>query len=226
MIEASREIPHEGCPAGIILAGGSSRRMGKDKALLPYPGQPGEPSETFLEHLVTVLGFCCSEVFVVARDEVQASLYAHVDAQIVLDGIPGGGPLVGLYSALQAISTPYAILVAVDMPFVTAQLLAYMLLGYQDDTILVPLVNGNPQVTLAIYPRSILPLIEQRISQGRRDLRCLLDETRVRYIEGEQLRVVDAELRSFTGINTPEEMQQASTKAGNAGGRPSDPSNP
>lgn len=196
--------------------------MGKNKALLPYPGQSGDPSETFLEHLVTVLGFCCSEVFVVARDEVQASFYAYVDARIVLDSIPGGGPLVGLYSALQAISTPYAILVAVDMPFVTAQLLAYMLLGYQDDTILVPLVNNHPQVTLAIYPRSILPLIEQRISQGRRDLRCLLDDARVRYIEGEQLRVVDAELRSFTGINTLEEMQQASTEAGNPGGRPSD----
>ncbi len=214
-IEASREIPREGRPAGIILAGGSSRRMGKDKALLPYPGQPGDPSETFLEHLVTVLGFCCSEVFVVARDELQASLYAQVDAQILLDSIPGGGPLVGLYRALQAISTPYAILVAVDMPFVTTQLLAYMLSRYQQDTILVPLVNGYPQVMLAVYPRSILPLLEERIGQGRRDLRCLLDDARVRYIEGEQLRIVDAELRSFTGINTPEEMQQAVSRERN-----------
>jgi len=95
------------------------------------------------------------------------------------------------------------------MPFVTTQLLSCMFSRYQEDTILVPLVNGYPQVMLAIYPRSILPLIEERIEQGRRDLRCLLDDARVRYIEGEQLRIVDAELRSFTGINTPEEMQQA-----------------
>ena len=209
LVEASREISRRGYPAGIILAGGSSRRMGKDKALLPYPGQPGNPPETFLEHLVTVLSSCCSDVFVAARDEAQAALYAHAGAQIVLDNTPGGGPLMGLYSALQAISEPYAILVAVDMPFVTAQLLSYMLLHYQENTALVPLVDGYPQVTLAIYPRSMLPLIEKRVKQGRRDLRCLLEDARVRYIEGEQLRVVDPALRSFVGINTYEELQRA-----------------
>jgi molybdenum cofactor guanylyltransferase len=207
LIEARLAMAREGYPSGIILAGGSSRRMGRDKALLPYPGDAGEPPATFLEHLITVLEYCCSEVFVVVRDQEQASRYANVDAQIVLDSIPGGGPLVGLYSGLQAISMPYAMLAAVDMPFVTPALLASMLLHYQDDTVLVPLVNGNPQVALAIYPRSMLPLIEERIQQGRRDLRCLLDDARVRYIDGEQLRVVDPALRSFVGVNTPEEMR-------------------
>lgn len=194
-------------PSGIILAGGSSRRMGKDKALLPYPGKPGDPPETFLEHLVGVLASCCSDVVVAVRDEAQASLYANSGAQIILDSMPGGGPLVGLYSALQAICMPYAILVAVDMPFVTPQLLAYMLLHYQENSALVPVVNGYPQLTLAIYPRSMLPLIEERIRQGRRDLRCLLEDAGVRYIEGEQLRAADPALRSFLGVNTPEELK-------------------
>jgi molybdopterin-guanine dinucleotide biosynthesis protein A len=191
-------------PSGIILAGGSSRRMGRDKALLSFPGS--DPPITFMEQLIHELDYCCCEVLIVARDQEQASRYAYADADIILDSIPGGGPLVGLASALHAISSYYAVLVAVDMPFVTSQLLAYMLSCYQDDTVLVPLVNGHPQVTLAIYPRSILPIIDELIQQGRRDLRSLLDVAPVRYIDGEELRMVDPELRSFVGVNTPEEL--------------------
>ena len=181
--------------------------MGKDKALLPYPVAPGVPSTTFLEHLITVLGSCCSDVFIVARDQEQAARYSHTGAQIILDVIPGGGPLIGLYSGLRAVSTSHTIVIAVDMPFVTPAVLSFLLSRYQHDTMLVPLINGQPQVTLAIYPRSILPLVEGRIRQGRRDLRSLLDDVSVRYIDGEELRSVDPTLRSFTGINTPEELE-------------------
>ena len=181
--------------------------MGKDKALLPYPGAPGDLPTTFLERLIAVLDSCCVEVLIVAQDQEQATRYAHAGAQIMLDAIPGGGPLVGLYSGLQAVSTPHSIVVAVDMPFVTPVLLSALLSRYQHDSILVPLVNGQPQVTLAIYPRSILPVIEERIRQGRRDLRSLLDGAPVRYIDGEELRSVDPALRSFVGINTPEELE-------------------
>ncbi len=193
-------------PSGIILAGGRSRRMGTDKALLRFPNP--NIHRSFLEQLVHVLKSCCSEVFIVVRDQEQASLYAHADAQIVLDSLPGGGPLVGLASGLQAISTDSALLVAVDMPFVTSQLLAYMILHYREGVTLVPLVNGHPQVTLAIYPRSILPIIEDLIGQGRRDLRGLLDVAPVSYIDGEELRVVDPQLRSFEKVNTPEELRK------------------
>lgn len=203
--------------SGIILAGGSSRRMGRDKALLPYPGKPGDPGcagdlqkpWTFLDQLVHVLSACCSEVLIAARDGEQALRYAYTGTRIVLDSIPGGGPLVGLASGLQASSTPSALLVAVDMPFVAPQLLAFLFSLSQDGIMLVPRVNGHPQVTLAIYPRSILPLIDDLIRQGRRDLRSLLDAAPVRYIEEARLRALDPQLRSFTGINTPEEMQQS-----------------
>jgi len=59
---------------GIILAGGGSRRMGKDKALLPLPDNEGV---TFVEHLTTMLTTLCSEVLLVARDDLQGASYAH-----------------------------------------------------------------------------------------------------------------------------------------------------
>jgi molybdopterin-guanine dinucleotide biosynthesis protein A len=93
------------------------------------------------------------------------------------------------------------------MPFVTPALLSALLSRYQHDTILVPLVNSQPQVTLAIYPRSILPVIEERMRQGRRDLRSLLDDASVRYVDGEELRSADPALRSFAGINTPQDLE-------------------
>jgi len=180
--------------------------MGADKALLPYPG--GDAPRSFLAQLIHTLDSCCSEVVIVVRDQEQASRYAHAGAEIVLDTLPGGGPLVGLASGLQAISTEHALLVAVDMPFVTSQLLAFMILHYQEGIMLVPLVNGHPQVTLAIYPHSILPIIEDLIGQGRRDLRSLLEVAPVSYIDGEELRVVDPQLRSFEKVNTPEELRK------------------
>ena len=93
------------------------------------------------------------------------------------------------------------------MPCVRPALLAFLLNHYQENTLLIPLVHAVPQVLLAIYPRSILPLIETCIQQGRRDPRCLLDIAPVQYIEEAQLREVDPELRSFIGVNTPEELQ-------------------
>jgi molybdopterin-guanine dinucleotide biosynthesis protein A len=94
------------------------------------------------------------------------------------------------------------------MPFVAPQLLAFLFSLYHDESMLVPRVNGHPQVTLAIYPRSILPLVDDLIRQGRRDLRSLLEAAPVRYVEEAQLRAVDPSLRSFRGVNTPEELQQ------------------
>src|SRR5579859_45731 len=192
-------------PAGIILAGGRSQRMGTNKALLPLPGQP---SETFLARLTSTLAPLCAEVLIVARDPAQ---FAHVTlpaARMVFDEKPGGGPLMGLYSGLNSMQSPTALVIAVDMPFAQPALLAFLLSQYQENTLLVPVVEGVPQVLLALYPRSILPLIESLLAQGKRAPRALLEVAPVRYIEEAQLREIDPQLRSFVGINTPDDLAQ------------------
>src|SRR5690242_13083043 len=176
-------------PAGIILAGGRSQRMGTNKALLPLPGQP---SETFLSHLASTLAPFCAEVLVVARDPAQfAPPITLPAARMIFDEKPGGGPLMGLYSGLNAIQASAALVIAVDMPFAQPALLAFLLSHYQENTLLVPLVAGVPQVLLALYPRSILPLIETLMAQGKHAPRALLEVAPVHYIEEAQLREVD-----------------------------------
>ncbi len=194
-------------PAGIILAGGRSQRMGTDKALLPLPGNP---SESFLVYLVSTLTPLCAEVLVVARDQAQFAGVALPDTPMVFDQKPGGGPLMGLYSGLSAMHSSAALVVAVDMPFVQPALLMFLLDCYQRDTLVVPVVENVPQVLLALYPRSILPLIETLLEQGKRAPRALLEVARVQYIEEARLRRVDPQLHSFMGINTPQDLQATS----------------
>jgi molybdopterin-guanine dinucleotide biosynthesis protein A len=190
--------------SGIILAGGHSRRMGQNKALLPHPGNQ---SITFVEHLVSILTPLCTEVLIVARDEAHASGFMLPGVRVVFDLVPDSGPLMGLYTGLNAIKTQRALVVAVDMPFVSPGMLSFLLSQPLTDAVFVPIVNNIPQVLLALYPRSILSFVEERIRQGRRDLRSLLEIAPVQYISEDRLRQVDPHLRSFINVNTPEELQ-------------------
>jgi molybdopterin-guanine dinucleotide biosynthesis protein A len=192
--------------SGIILAGGSSSRMGKNKALLSLPGNQ---AVTFIGHLASLLLECCSETLVVARGQEDASEYMFPGVKVICDKISGIGPLMGLYSGMSTITTARAFVVAVDLPCVQPALLSFLLSEpLPADSMLVPLVDNVPQVLLAIYPLSVLPMIKEQILLGRRDVRCLLEVAPVRFVEEAQLRQIDPGLRSFLNVNTPEELRQ------------------
>ena len=191
--------------SGIILAGGNSSRMGKNKALLPLPGNQ---AVTFVGYLVSILEECCSETLIVARDQAQAREYVFPGVRVVIDETPGIGPLMGLYSGLSAIHTTHALVVAVDLPYVQPALLSFLLSQpLPADTLLIPLVHNIPQVLLAIYPRSILRFVREQLQLGRRDLRCLLKVAPVQFVEEVQLLQNDPQLCSFINVNTPEEWR-------------------
>ena len=180
--------------------------MGKNKALLSLPGNQ---AVTFIEYLVSLLQECCSETLIVARDQAHAQDYVFPGVRVTVDETPGIGPLMGLYCGLSAIHTTHALVVAVDLPYVQPALLSFLLSQpLPADTLLVPLVHKIPQVLLAIYPRSILPVVNEQLLQGRRDLRCLLKVAPVQFIEEAQLLQFDPQLRSFINVNTPEELRK------------------
>src|SRR5205823_6091896 len=139
--------------SGIILAGGQSKRMGQNKALLPHPDNT---QISFVEYLTAILTNTCSEVLVVARDATQAAEFARSGVRVVTDRVADYGPLMGLYSGLSAIRTTHALAIAVDMPFVQPELVSFLLDQPLTDALLVPIVDNVPQVLLAVYPRTIL----------------------------------------------------------------------
>lgn len=181
--------------------------MGTDKALLPLSDTP---HSTFLTHLAATLSSSCDEVLLVARDDAQAARYraAAAGIRIVTDRVPNYGPLMGIASGLNAMQAEKALVVAVDMPFVQAALVSWLLARARSDAITVPMVSDVAQVLFAVYPHSLLPLIETAITQGRRDPRSLLTNAPVQYIQEAQLRVIDPQLRSFINVNTPEEWRE------------------
>jgi molybdenum cofactor guanylyltransferase len=189
--------------SAIILAGGQSKRMGRDKALLPFPGNT---QITFLARLTALLRPLCREVVIVARDTTQAAAYTLPGITVMIDKQPGVGPLMGIYSGLSAIHYSHAFVTAVDTPFLQPALLSYLLAQPLTDALLIPRVQDAPQVLLAIYPRSMLPLIETYLQQGHRGPRSLLAIAPVQYIEEPQLRAIDPQLRSFMNINTPADL--------------------
>jgi molybdopterin-guanine dinucleotide biosynthesis protein A len=90
-------------------------------------------------------------------------------------------------------------------------LISLLLSEFVDNQLVIPIVDNFPQVLLAVYPRTILPVIEARLQAGRRDPRALLQVAEAHFLEEKQLRAVDPQLCSFVNINTPEDFANCKT---------------
>jgi molybdenum cofactor guanylyltransferase len=178
----------------VILAGGSSRRMGRDKASLPAEGT------TLLGRLVERLRPVVDEVLVAGGPRP-----AIDGVRWVADSVPGAGPLAGMAVAFRAAATPAAWVLACDLPDVEPELGRLLLSSLSGFEAAVPRLLGRAEGTCAVYRTELAPRIEALLSQGRRSVLSLLDRSRVRYLEEGELRALDPELRSFRNLNTPED---------------------
>jgi molybdenum cofactor guanylyltransferase len=177
----------------VILAGGLSRRMGRDKAALPA----GEG--TLIEHLARRLAPVVDET-IIAGGSAGHTL-AGVTA--VDDRYPGLGPLAGIHAGLLAARFPLVWVVGCDLPDVDPGLAA-LLCGLAGDVdAVVPRIDSEPQGVCAVYDRALAPRIDRLLAAGERRVKMLLAASNVRYVTPEELRAVDPELRSFRNINTP-----------------------
>jgi len=181
----------------VILAGGLSRRMGRDKAALPAG------DGTLIEHIARRLAPVVEET-IVAGGSVTPNL---PDVRLVADRADGLGPLGGMHAGLTAARYPHVWVVACDLPDVQPAVvtrLGEMSAGYDA---VVPRIGGEPQGVCALYQRSLASRIDGLLNAGERSIRSLLAASNVRYVTAEELRTVDPELRSFRNINTPADYE-------------------
>ena len=197
--------------SAIVLAGGVSRRLGQDKRRLRLWGTAGP---TLLEHTVEILVRLCADVIVVLNDPEE---WHDLPARLVTDIYPDSGSLGGIYSGLVAATNNYALVVASDMPFLSADLIRAMLMHSRNYDVLIPrsLHSGTTRNALdveplhAIYSKSCLEPRRVLLESGRRQIAAFFPQVQVAYVEPEETQCYDPSGRSLLNVNTPEQLAAA-----------------
>jgi molybdopterin-guanine dinucleotide biosynthesis protein A len=193
---------------GVVLAGGRSSRFGRDKALLKIDG------ETLLRRTVATLKSVTPDVLVIGPSERTEQVEG---VQVVQDEIPGIGPLGGIYTALRTRPDCSALVVAVDMPFLSAALLGYLVQLSEQADVVLPVVGGITQQTHTVYGPECLRHIESQIATGDYKVDRFFPKVAVRRVDEAELAAFDPRLQSFRNANTPELWQAALIELQDAG---------
>ena len=157
----------------IVLAGGKSRRLSVDKALLELDG------ELLLQRIVHSVGTISDDLLVVGNEREEL---AHVSARIVPDAWPGAGPLGGVYSGLQAMLHWHGLVVACDMPLLNLELLRYMVTLSEGFDVVIPRIGEKTEPLHAIYSKACLQPIESLLHRGELRIIGFLSQGRVRFV--------------------------------------------
>jgi molybdenum cofactor guanylyltransferase len=187
--------------AAFILAGGKSTRMGRDKALLEYEGR------ILLARALDMARSVTREVRIVGKQEKFAAF-----APVVEDIFRDCGPLGGIHAALRASGSELNLILAVDMPFVSAGFLQYLVAQAQavpNAVVVVPAAGGRRQPLCAIYRRQFAYLAENALSCGEYKIDRLFDGICTRTISPEELATAGFAPSVFCNLNTPEELEAA-----------------
>lgn len=208
--------------AGVVLAGGRSRRMGRDKAALELGGS------SLLAHVLTVLATAVDGPLVVvgaadAPRDLPAGLDPAVRARttVVHDTVADRGPLQGLATGLGAAAqAPTAFVAAVDLPHLHEDLVRAVLAHRVAPVeVALPVLDGHRQHLLAAYATALAPRAADLLDRGERSVGALIAASRVRELDAAalladpRLAARDPELLGARGVNTPEEWDRARRQA-------------
>lgn len=194
-------LPKAAAISGVILAGGKSSRMGTDKALLklgPY---------YVIERIAGALRTMVDEVVIVTD---RSKRYAKYGDRTISDIMPGHGPLGGIHAGLVQAAHPWMLVTACDLPFISVPVARLMIECAADYDAVVPRYRGYAEPLYALYNKNCLEVMEQHLVRGQGKIRGLYDEIRVRYLEEEEMSLVEPHLkRAFINLNTPKDMLEA-----------------
>jgi FdhD protein len=180
----------------LLLAGGTSSRMGSNKALLPYQGG------RFIEAIHRQMAALFREVLLVTNTP---ELFDFLPCRKVPDLIPGLGALSGIHSGLRHSSTPYVFAVACDMPYLHPGLIRHLASLAEGTDVVIPETGKGLEPLHAIYGRNTLPPIEEALHAGNGRIVSFFDKVRIRKVGREEISRFDPAFRSFRNINTPED---------------------
>lgn len=187
----------------VIQAGGESRRMGRDKALVPFLGQP--LIQRVLERLRPI-----ADEHLITTNHPQN--YRFLGLPLIADIFPGRGALGGLYTALQAAHYPFVAIVACDMPFASPHLFQMMfeiLEKTKADAVIPQSREGNEPFHAVYRKETSLPLVREALEEGYWRADAWFSSANIRFMSTQEVALFDPNGLVFRNVNTPEEFSTA-----------------
>jgi molybdopterin-guanine dinucleotide biosynthesis protein A len=199
--------------SAFILVGGESSRMGRDKAQLELGGVP------LILRTAKLVESVAAAPVVVGNPEA----YRAFNLRAIGDDWPGAGPLGGIATALRAAATPWSLIVATDLPYLTREWLEYLIarsLASSADAVL-PMNARGAEPLCAMYHQRAEPAIRKALERGTRKVTDGLLDLRVETITPAEWNPFDSEGLLFKNMNSPEDYEEAKAKLGERAMKPS-----
>jgi molybdopterin-guanine dinucleotide biosynthesis protein A len=190
----------------IILAGGRSSRLGREKLAEVIAGK------SLIERAISTLISLSQEILIVISQKQarsSLSLYTYPEAKTVVDLYPGKGSLIGIYTGLVHSTNSINLVVACDMPFLNLDLLRYMVKVAPGFDVVIPRIGDQMEPLHAVYSKNCIAPMESLIMQDNLKVTAFFDSVKVRYVGKEELDRFDPERLSFFNINTEADLKKA-----------------
>jgi len=187
--------------SGWVLAGGQSSRMGSPKALLEIGGR------TLIARAVHLLQSVCSPVTVIGNPDS----YRPLGLTAVADERAELGPLGGILTALALTRTDWNLVVACDLPYLSAEWLRYLAARAVRSSarVVLPQSASGAEPLCAVYHREAAATIRAAIGQGRLKVTRALEGLPIESVSPEEILPFDPRGLLFQNLNTPEDFERA-----------------
>jgi len=195
--------------SAIILAGGSSKRLGQDKGLIPLAGKP------LLTHVLDKIHDVVDEIVIVVSSEFQKRIFEDLvkqKARLTVDRDKAQSPLVGALTGFENVQGEYSLLLPCDVPFVSSQVASLILDLCVNRSAAIPRwPNGFLEPLQAAYhTKSAEIAAEKALENGKMDLQSMVALLRgVRYVSTMVLQQFDPKLLTFFNVNAPSDLRKA-----------------
>jgi molybdenum cofactor guanylyltransferase len=207
-------------PAAVVLAGGRSSRFGSSKPEALFLGRP------MLQWVVDALQTVAAEIIVAgpADQALGFTPESGIPLRHVSDPAPYEGPLAGTTAAFETLDASLAFVVSCDTPLLQPATLRLLVDVVGVHEAAIPHIYDRPQPLVALYRvQPVLARFREALARGQRFVFRALPASVIRQVTEAEIAVVDPQLLSFRGINTPEELAVLESEAQRLGISPASP---
>lgn len=188
---------------GVVLAGGSSRRFGSNKAFIDWQGT------ALVEAVARSLRRLMPKVLVAAKDPGAMGFIRSEGVEVIADLSDEQHPLGGIHSSLGRLETRYAFVCACDMPLVQPGLIESLWEARADYAAVIPVWNGARQPLCGIYSTDCAGVIRCSLQDPSLGVNSIFDSVRTRFLLEPEIRQVDPRGLSFMDIDTRGDLRRA-----------------